>query len=61
RVVKEAAEGRTRAEISEVRGEDRAEEVARMLGGKDLTSVALRHARELLGKRKPPSGRRRRN
>ena len=32
-----------------VDSEDRAREIARMLGGEDATSVVLRHARELLG------------
>ena len=47
-VTKTVREGRTHTAISAVSGEDRAAEVARMLGGPDLTSVALRHAREML-------------
>jgi DNA repair protein RecN (Recombination protein N) len=47
-VAKDVHEGRTRTAITPVEGDDRAEEVARMLGGKDLTSVTLRHAREML-------------
>lgn len=47
-VAKSVVDGRTRTSIAPVEGEARAEEVARMLGGKDLTSVTLRHAREML-------------
>lgn len=47
-VSKRVDDGRTHTTISQVSGPAREEEVARMLGGKDLTSVALRHARELL-------------
>jgi DNA repair protein RecN (Recombination protein N) len=50
-VRKEVSEGRTHTLIATVEGEARAEEVARMLGGKDLTSVTLRHAREMLKRR----------
>jgi len=49
-VSKHLEKQRTLAEISRVEGESRVEEVARMLGGKDVTSVALRHAGELLEK-----------
>ena len=48
RVSKGVEEGRTRTTISAVAGDDRTEEVARMLGGKDITSVVIDHARELL-------------
>ncbi len=47
-VAKEVSHGRTRTSIEPVTEESRAEEIARMLGGKDLTSVTLRHAREML-------------
>lgn len=47
-VLKEVRDGRTRTSITEVANEERTEEVARMLGGKDITSVVLDHARELL-------------
>ncbi len=40
--------GRTHVSIHTVENTSRAEEVARMLGGRDLTSVTLRHAQELL-------------
>ncbi len=48
-VAKDVHEGRTRTSIQPVEADARAEEIARMLGGKDLTSVTLRHAREMLG------------
>ena len=48
-VTKEVSDGRTRTSIQPDAEEARAEEVARMLGGKTLTSVTLTHAREMLG------------
>jgi DNA repair protein RecN (Recombination protein N) len=48
-VVDKSVKGeRTHVSIEPVEGEQRTEEVARMLGGKDLTSVILKHADELL-------------
>jgi len=47
-VEKRVAQGRTYTAITVVEGRPREEEIARMLGGKDLTTVTLRHARELL-------------
>jgi len=47
-VCKEVTGGRTRTLIERLEGTARVEEVARMLGGKDSTDFALRHARELL-------------
>jgi DNA repair protein RecN (Recombination protein N) len=52
-VCKEVTGGRTRTLIERLEGTARVEEVARMLGGKDSTDFALRHARELL---KTPDG-----
>ncbi|MCE9615137.1 MAG: DNA repair protein RecN [Lentisphaerae bacterium] len=49
-VAKRVSKGRTYTEIALVDGKEREEEIARMLGGKDLTSVTLRHARELLAR-----------
>jgi DNA repair protein RecN (Recombination protein N) len=49
-VAKEVVNGRTRTLISCLKKEQRIEEVARMLGGRDLTSVTLKHAKEMLGK-----------
>jgi len=45
-VSKAVTEGRTRTSLTEVAGENRIEELARMLGGK--TKSAMEHARELL-------------
>ena len=47
-VSKSVSGGRTRTTISEVEGEERVREIARMLGGEKLTSVVRRHAEELL-------------
>ena len=49
-VIKEVVNGRTRTLISRLEKEERVEEVARMLGGRDLTSVTLKHAKEMLKK-----------
>lgn len=47
-VRKTVRDGRTITDVRPLAGPERVEEVARMLGGKDLTSVAVRHAREML-------------
>jgi len=47
-VSKAVQKNRTVTRIEPTAGEARAEEVARMLGGKDLTPVTLEHARKLL-------------
>ena len=47
-VTKDVRDGRTRTQIARLNDESRVEEIARMLGGRDLTSVTLRHAREML-------------
>jgi DNA repair protein RecN (Recombination protein N) len=47
-VTKEVSGGRTRTSISVLDRSARVEEIARMLGGRDLTSVTLKHAREML-------------
>lgn len=47
-VAKRVSGGRTRTEIVEATGEERVREIARMLGGENLTSVVMRHAKELL-------------
>jgi DNA repair protein RecN (Recombination protein N) len=51
RVAKTVRAGRTRVTAIALHGDERAAEVARMLGG-DVTSEAVRHARELLGRGK---------
>ncbi|MBU1693721.1 MAG: DNA repair protein RecN [Verrucomicrobia bacterium] len=47
-VSKSVREGRTVTDVRALDARERVEEVARMLGGRDLTSVTLRHAREML-------------
>ena len=47
-VAKSVSGGRTRTSISEVSGEGRVLEIARMLGGERVTSVVKKHADELL-------------
>ena len=47
-VSKSVQKGRTRTVISEVTGEDRVAEIARMLGGDKQTNVVKKHAEELL-------------
>ncbi len=47
-VTKQVEGGRTQTRIRSVAETDRIDEIARMLGGADLTSVTVEHARELL-------------
>ena len=47
-VSKRVHDGRTFTEINTLHDEQRADEIARMLGGKDLTNVTLQHAQEML-------------
>jgi DNA repair protein RecN (Recombination protein N) len=47
-VEKSVQEGRTYTEVRLLDNTSRAEELARMLGGKDSTNVTLQHAREML-------------
>jgi DNA repair protein RecN (Recombination protein N) len=47
-VAKNTEQGRTHTHIRRIEKQERIEEVARMLGGRDLTSVTLRHAKEML-------------
>ena len=49
-VRKQVTDGRTRTEVVTLDGEQRAEELARMLGGRELTRSTLTHAREMLAK-----------
>lgn len=48
RVTKDVVKNRTRMQITLLEGNARVDEIARMLGGKGLTSVIESHARELL-------------
>ena len=47
-VSKKVEDGRTFTEVRLLDNEGRAEELARMLGGKDSTNVTLQHAKEML-------------
>ena len=47
-VRKSVTDGRTHTEVLPLSPDERVEEIARMLGGRESTSVALRHATELL-------------
>jgi DNA repair protein RecN (Recombination protein N) len=49
-ISKHVAHGRTRTAIHRLVAEDRHKEIARMLGGEDITRATLEHARELLEK-----------
>jgi DNA repair protein RecN (Recombination protein N) len=49
-VTKSVRDGRTVTQVGRVEDQARIEEVARMLGGRDLTRVTLQHARELLAR-----------
>lgn len=51
-VAKEVRDGRTFTLINRLDETGRTEEIARMLGGKDLTKVTLQHAGELLANRR---------
>ena len=47
-VAKRVRDQRTFTEVDRLEGEARVEEIARMLGGKDLTKVTMQHARAML-------------
>ncbi|MCP4656577.1 MAG: DNA repair protein RecN [bacterium] len=49
KVHKQVRKGRTYTEVDLLSGELRAEEVARMLAGSEITELSLSHARELIG------------
>ena len=49
-ISKHVASGRTRTEIRPLGEKDRHQEIARMLGGEEITETTLEHARELLEK-----------
>ena len=61
-VSKAAAKGQVSSQVHGVIGEDRVNEIARMLGGEKLSATTLAHAREMLGTPPPkpspqPTGR----
>jgi len=49
-ITKHVKDGRTRTAIQPLSEKDRHREIARMLGGEDITATTLEHARELLDK-----------
>lgn len=50
RITKSVSKGRTRTTITPLRPEERVEELARMLGGENITAATLAHAREMLAR-----------
>ncbi|WP_396437968.1 DNA repair protein RecN [Limnohabitans sp.] len=48
-VIKAAAKGQVSSQVRGVKGEERVDEIARMLGGEKLSATTLAHAREMLG------------
>lgn len=50
-VSKSVRDGRTTTQVTRLEKDERVEEVARMLGGRDLTKVTVQHAREMLARR----------
>jgi DNA repair protein RecN (Recombination protein N) len=51
-VAKTVRAGRTRVAVAALAGDDRVEEIARMLGGPTTTAAAREHARDLLATRR---------
>jgi DNA repair protein RecN (Recombination protein N) len=51
-VTKTVRAGRTRVAVAPLAGDERVEEIARMLGGATTTAAARQHARDLLGTRR---------
>jgi DNA repair protein RecN (Recombination protein N) len=47
-ISKHVLDGRTQTVIQPLSSDERHKEIARMLGGEDITATALEHARELL-------------
>ena len=47
-IEKKPAAGRTRTSIQEITGEERTQEIARMLSGARLTETSLKHAEQML-------------
>ncbi len=52
-IEKRTEKGRTSVNVAPLLGEDRVNELARMLGGARLTDAVLQHAREMLGQSQP--------
>jgi DNA repair protein RecN (Recombination protein N) len=47
-ISKKEVNGRTRTSVSEIKGEERTEEIARMLSGAKLTDTSLKHAEQMI-------------
>ena len=58
RVAKRVAQGRTESNVQPLDGEGRMQEIARMLGGEQVSATSMAHAREMLGKPAAPAPRR---
>ncbi len=56
-VSKATAMGQVSSQVRNVSGEERVNEIARMLGGEKLSATTLAHAREMLGTSPQPTGR----
>ncbi|HOJ51433.1 MAG TPA: DNA repair protein RecN [Syntrophales bacterium] len=56
RVEKRVIDGKTVTAINELKEAERREELARMLGGKEITSTTLKHASEMLAARRKKGG-----
>jgi DNA repair protein RecN (Recombination protein N) len=57
RVTKTARKNRTMTQTRELDGKDRVDEIARMLGGIEITEKTRAHASEMIKKAKKGSGR----
>jgi len=58
KIVKKESGGKTYVEVKRLSDEERLEEVARMLGGAEITAATRAHARELIGSPPPAAPRR---
>ena len=47
-ILKKEVSGRTRTSVAEIKGEERTEEIARMLSGAKLTDTSLKHAEQMI-------------
>ena len=47
-ILKKEVSGRTRTSVGEIKGEERTEEIARMLSGAKLTDTSLKHAEQMI-------------
>ena len=47
-ILKKEAGGRTRTTVSEISGDERTEEIARMLSGAKLTDTSMKHAEQMI-------------